>query len=803
MSSIDMRIIDSSAKFTPGTVSGSSMITELDKEKNHGWKTDSKTLFEPDSVTARREVLNDAEEKEDDKRLTKSRTMTLLGGKIKLRGIEDDDPTDWWFASTAIPLLAAAFAPMANMLSIAALVVYWRNDVTTPDDPATKYSLSVGIRDPQWCLNLNGTSLACGFIGNIFLLCNFTRKIRYIVALPVTILLFYLAAGMLTGCLVGIYVYDPATEGQVYSQGFWTAVIAACLYMGNAMLLMINMLGYFRGHYPQHFDINDEQRNLILQAMIFYFWLAAGAAVFAKIESWDYSDALYFGVVTTLTIGFGDFHCSTTAGRALVFPFTVFGIITLGLLINSLHKFAQEISKEKVVKQHIEARRVRTLKRAGTVQSGPSTPLQETKSVPLDAPKTLGGMDEQINLDHSRQRTIDFNMLPKEKPGSAPEQSSFKQNQDSRGLLGFSLEKVISLRQRTSILIPSRRQKVLLMHSERAKFMKMRSIQSAAKRFKSWYALSMSIVAFGLLWCIGALVFWQLEYETQGMTYFTSLYFCYVSLLTIGYGDQSPLSAAGRPFFVFWALIAVPIMTILVSDLGDTAIGGFKRKVLDYGGLAFLGKGRGWGVDWFTERREDFQRRLSVVGISLEEGHKLETRHEHGSHGKRNKAESGNGGEENHLPRTIEELAREEFNESRLTEQLAYALQQVANDMKHSPSKQYSYEMWVEFTRLIRFSRLDTSKLLEEDEAMHGLVEWDWLDSDSPMTSEQNEPEWVMDRLLESLLRTFKKRDIEARLVMANASADNCGKFKGPPEQSASRSTVLDVENDRENKEPS
>ena len=58
-------------------------------------------------------------------------------------------------------------------------------------------------------------------------------------------------------------------------------------------------------------------------------------------------------------------------------------------------------------------------------------------------------------------------------------------------------------------------------------------------------------------------------------------------------------------------------MTILVSDLGDTAIGGFKRKVLEYGGLAFLGKGRGWGVDWFAQRKEGLQRRLSTAGAVL------------------------------------------------------------------------------------------------------------------------------------------------------------------------------------------
>jgi potassium channel subfamily K, other eukaryote len=56
--------------------------------------------------------------------------------------------SDWWFASTAIPLIAATFAPLANVLSIAALVVYWRDKVTTPG--ITADDTAIGIKDPYW-----------------------------------------------------------------------------------------------------------------------------------------------------------------------------------------------------------------------------------------------------------------------------------------------------------------------------------------------------------------------------------------------------------------------------------------------------------------------------------------------------------------------------------------------------------------------------------------------------------------------------------------------------------------------------
>ncbi len=112
----------------------------------------------------------------------------------QMRPDDDDEPQDWWFCSTAIPLLAATSGPLANVLSIAALVTSWRNNYD-PANPGVD-SDSIGYPDPHWCLGLNGASLACGFAGNLFLLFNFTRKVRYIVALPATIILWYFATGI-------------------------------------------------------------------------------------------------------------------------------------------------------------------------------------------------------------------------------------------------------------------------------------------------------------------------------------------------------------------------------------------------------------------------------------------------------------------------------------------------------------------------------------------------------------------------------------------------------------------------------
>jgi len=107
-----------------------------------------------------------------------------------LRPRRDDLPEDWWFASIAIPLLSATIGPLANVLSIAALVSYWREDLDDGMGGVTTQLNGVPIKDPKWATGLNVASLVTGYVGNAFLFFNMTNRVRYLVALPMTIFLW-------------------------------------------------------------------------------------------------------------------------------------------------------------------------------------------------------------------------------------------------------------------------------------------------------------------------------------------------------------------------------------------------------------------------------------------------------------------------------------------------------------------------------------------------------------------------------------------------------------------------------------
>ncbi|TAQ91052.1 hypothetical protein B7494_g586 [Chlorociboria aeruginascens] len=692
-------------------------------------------------------------------------------GRLKLRGKTDDLPQDWWFASTAIPLLAATIGPLANVLSIAALVTRWR--VALPNNgqlPEGTDDAGTGIPDPHWEIILNAISLACGFFGNLCLLFNFTKRIRYIVALPLSIISWYFATSILIGIIVAMNNYfPPVRPGETYSQGFWYAIIAATLYLIGSMILMINMLGYFLGHYPQHFDLDDDQRTLILQTMMFFFWLAGGAAVFQKVCGFSYADALYFCDVTVLTVGFGDFVATNDAGRGLIFPYSVIGIIFLGLMINSIRKFAASMSRDNVIMRHQQRERAKTFGRSVTNEKEIRARLglpprkesasQVRKQFAANALTHRNSLDQYGHFD-VQGRTITFH--DHRLPFSGGGRGGAARLTTPKPPLGRDAK----LQQRAALKNKdgkraNRREKLILLKEEKDRFEAMREIQAHTSRFKQYIALLFSALAFGTLWCVGAVVFWIAEHRIQNMSYFEALYFCYVSLLTIGYGDLSPRSNAGKPFFVVWSLVAVPTMTILISDMGDTVISAINRGTFTLADWTVMPKEGVWHDflqnhsrlrDWLERKAKNREAKTEEREAQkrVEEGFALQDPDE--------------GGETSEDPLSksnisLEKLAEEpaESIEHDLARKLALAIKKTANDLRADKPKKYSYEEWVEFTRLIRFSSHNAVEE-EEEEEEEGLVEWDWIGEDSPMLADVGESEWVLDRLCESLNRYTRRQ---------------------------------------------
>jgi potassium channel subfamily K len=496
---------------------------------------------------------------------------------------------------------------------------------------------------------------------------------------------------------------------------------------------MINMLGYFLGKYPQHFSLTDEQRTLILQTIALVCWLLIGAAIFQRAIGISFADALYFCDVTILTLGFGDITLTSSVARGLVWPYAVIGIIIISPIVGSIYKFASEVHYDNVIRKHIEHKRQSTFQRSISLGEFKSQEKRPSSGGEINPPTP----SRQISTPTRRHRPI---------------------------------------RNTINAIATNRRPRLLVMREEKDRFDAMRRIQYDTMRFRRWNNLIISIIVFGIVWTCGAVVFWQLE----PMTYFESLYFCFSSLLTIGYGDFTPQSNASRPVFLLWSLIAIPTMTMLISHMSGTVVASFRRGtevVADYVVLpqSHVYKSFLASIPGLPKLIASHQEKKRVKrGFPLEGA------------GDAN-MDSGEAGQprhidsvaESHPHRTLEELARDP-SPLELAQQLAFAIRRAARHAREGKRKQYSYEEWVEFTRLIQFtdprSRESASHRdhppneggsvnMEEDE--YGLVNWDWIGENSPMLAKQTEPEWVLDRLCESLVRYVSSQ--ESRAVRGGA----------------------------------
>ncbi len=67
---------------------------------------------------------------------------------------------------------------------------------------------------------------------------------------------------------------------------------------------------------------------------------------------------------------------------------------------------------------------------------------------------------------------------------------------------------------------------------------------------------------------IGGTLFYA---RAEGWTLFQSLYFSVITLATVGYGDFSPVTFAGRLFTIFYVLAGVGIIVAFVSAVASNA----------------------------------------------------------------------------------------------------------------------------------------------------------------------------------------------------------------------------------------
>lgn len=593
------------------------------------------------------------------------------------------------------PLVSGTFGPLASAFNICALAIDWRTTVF-PDSPESEGS---HIKDPKWVVVVNAVSLVIAIVANLALLGQMTDRISHRRAAPITIIGWYTSSILLLGLIAATpaHLPLPTSQSATFSQAFYYAIFACVIYFILASMLLTTAWNlHFRDPAFSHsFKLTVSQRSLMLQTILFLGYLLAAGAVYCRVEGWDFLDAVYFVNVTLFTIGLGDYHPLTHLGRSLFFPMAIGGILFVGLIIASIRAMVLEAGSTKISTRMVEKARHKALE-SGDSKTG------------------------KLQLRGFQERQL--------KTGS--DQTELQRREQE-----FTL---------------------------------MREIQKQAARGNRLIALAISGSSFFILWFIGAVVFWQAEMATGGenWSYFEALYFTYVSLLTIGYGDFYPQTNSGKPAFVFWSLIALPTLTVLIGAIGDTISDVVASTIL------WIGKHAPEGLGIFRDAKAAVQKKRNRQG-EFQSGHF-----------KDDELQDWDFGDEN-IEKTIQALSGDDQVNAQTTSKpederearrllSAYRLHILMREMKNvvqhisvQPPRKYTFEEWTWYLKLIYEDEstpdghrrpwernVDIAAPLRENDQQ----KWSWLGQESPLMSMEDEPKWLLARLLEVAQSESRRR---------------------------------------------
>ncbi|KAK2460466.1 hypothetical protein APHAL10511_007513 [Amanita phalloides] len=584
----------------------------------------------------------------------------------------------WWFVSFVFPLVCAATAPLSNLFSVLTFFEPWLMFGV----PTAKQETN-----PSWLNGLNAAALGTAVIANITLLLNIGHRIRYTLAQSITIVLWYTSA---TLYIVALALTHPRPS-MLYSQSYYYAVIACIMHLVNATLLLLSLLPtlhwpFFRNTFPAYQPyilLTPPQRTLMFQSLVFTLYLAFGAGMFSAIEGWSYLDGIYWTNYSLLTIGFGsDFLPSSLASKIVIVPYTAVGIFVIGLVVTSIHTLFVERFRERIV-WGIEI--VQNQRKMWW--------YAQTGRLHLIGPRWFRWWSRRsTELRHSRIPTL---------------QTPIQWSKEEWEVMKY-LKKRVDVRRR-------------------------------------YLSLLTTFTLFGVIWFGGALLFWvterdQLQQDGQ-YTYPLSLYFTYVSLLTIGYGDVIPRSRAGRPFFVAWSLAAVPAMTMLISDIGDTLAQWVREGPIE----SVIGR---WIIGNVHHLPRDLTRDRVTKSGGDEDEDEDEVRDEKRVRRMRiadivvqGKASSIMG------PPSVRQTDTAQREKS-LAEQVRRAmmyLNAVRTIIQDDEDKQYS---WNEWERIIRLLELGRDGGCEQGD----VSQWTWLGDEGPLLSSSgSEKLWILEKFRQKL----------------------------------------------------
>jgi len=333
---------------------------------------------------------------------------------------------------------------------------------------------------------------------------------------------------------------------------------------------------------PNSNQSEEEANQMVLKtlchaAMAMAVYTLVSVVLFTAAEGWGLLECCYFAVVTVTTVGYGDLTPSTPAGKMLAMVLSWGGLVAVMALVNQLVSVIVSERKRRALSETIRALDEASSKLRDGLQSEAAVTAAATL---LQA--VWRGM-------HTRQR---LGVHGGAAVGVAGELRSGGCRAIKYGRAEHMAAESAAWRLCDGIL------GLAAMQPEECARSAWRTLSLAPRRVASWVSHTMRSA-----YQLGQLLLWTLKTMQpllaavgaiaasvgmcEGWSALDSVYFAWISLLTVGYGDLIPASTTGHLLLTLLLPIGCAVALSTINALSERVIDALSerrgRLQLDYG----------------------------------------------------------------------------------------------------------------------------------------------------------------------------------------------------------------------------
>lgn len=222
------------------------------------------------------------------------------------------------------PIISGSLIPFSILLQIPSLTEHWY--VRTDGTEIVESRKNSALLELSLIL-----SMALAVFANLALICRFMeRRVKLCTILSIVSLTMHDLLNIVTVVVFG--VQHRSNDGFTYGEAYWMTICSTIISMITNVTLIWDLVKT-PNFSKSGSGITRRQRSLVIITMIFLSYVAFGALMSSLMMTLTFLNGLFFTIVTTLTIGFGDIVPVTPAQRVAVCIYAVFGIVILGAAV--------------------------------------------------------------------------------------------------------------------------------------------------------------------------------------------------------------------------------------------------------------------------------------------------------------------------------------------------------------------------------------------------------------------------------------------------------------------------------------